>query len=104
MLRLLFLICILFFSCTGTNPALERQQTKVTKAQLELHQERALLQTLRDGLQKEIRRNIALGIPEKQAKGIEHARIKTQETIVIASEKNLIVQQAYLDSLTKYHP
>ncbi|MDE2797072.1 MAG: hypothetical protein OXI94_00255 [Gemmatimonadota bacterium] len=77
---------------------------KVSKAREALREERIRLQTLRDSLQSEIQRNIALGIPEEQAKKIEHTRIKIQETIVAASEKNLVAQQALLDSLTKYAP
>ena len=101
---LLFFPIILIFACSGTNPVLESQKTKVSQAQKALSEERIRLQTLRDSLQSEIRRNIALGIPEEQAKKIEHTRIKIQETIVVASESNLEAQQALLDSLTKYSP
>ena len=101
---LLSFIIILFFACSGTNPVLENQKTKVSQAQKTLSEERIRLQTLRDSLQSEIRRNIALGIPEEQAEQIEHTRIKIQETIVVASERNLMAQQALLDSLTKYSP
>jgi len=102
--RLLFFLFLFLMSCSGNNPVLERQQAKVTQAQTELHQERALLTTLHDSLQTEIQRNIALGIPKEQAQSIEQARIKAQATIVVASEKNLAAQQTLLDSLTKYHP
>lgn len=101
---LLFFAIILIFACSGTNPVLESQKMKVSQAQKTLREERIRLQTLRDSLQSEIRRNIALGIPEEQAKEIEHARIKIQENIVAASEKNLAAQRALLDSLTKYSP
>ena len=101
---LLFFFIILIFACSGTNPVLESQKMKVTQAQKTLREERIRLQTLRDSLQSEIRRNIDLGIPEEQAEKIEHARIKIQETIVMASERNLIAQRALLDSLTKYSP
>ena len=103
--RFLLLFAItLIFACSGTNPVLESQKTKVAQAQQTLREERIRLQTLRDSLKSEIRRNIDLGIPEEQAEQIEHARIKIQETIVMASEKNLSAQQALLDSLTKYSP
>ena len=101
---LLFFAIILIFACSGTNPVLESQKMKVSQAQKVLREERIRLQTLRDSLQSEIRRNIDLGIPEEQAEKIEHARIKIQETIVMASERNLIAQRALLDSLTKYSP
>ena len=101
---LLFFAIILIFACSGTNPVLESQKMKVSQAQKTLREERIRLQTLRDSLKSEIRRNIALGIPEEQAEEIEHARIKIQENIVAASEKNLSAQQALLDSLTKYSP
>ena len=101
---LLFFLIILIFACSGTNPVLESQKMKVSQAQEALREERIRLQTLRDSLQSEIRRNIALGIPKEQAEKIEHGRIKIQETIVAASEKNLAAQQALLDSLTKYAP
>ena len=101
---LLLFTIILIFACSGTNPVLESQKTKVAQAQQTLREERIRLQTLRDSLQSEIRRNIDLGIPKEQAEQIEHARIKIQETIVMASEKNLSAQQALLDSLTKYSP
>ncbi len=101
---LLFFFLILIFACSGTNPVLESQKMKVSKAREALREERIRLQTLRDSLQSEIQRNIALGIPEEQAKKIEHTRIKIQETIVAASEKNLVAQRALLDSLTKYAP
>ncbi len=104
MSRILLYFTILIFACSGTNPVLESQKTKVVQAQKTLSEERIRLQTLRDSLQNEIRRNIALGIPEEQAEQIEHARIKIQETIVVASERNLAAQQALLDSLTKYSP
>ena len=77
---------------------------KVSQAQKALREERIRLQTLRDSLKSEIHRNIVLGIPKDQAEKIEHTRIKLQETIVAASEKNLAAQQALLDSLTKYSP
>ena len=102
--RIIFLLCALLLACSGTNPALEHQKTKVSQATVALHEERARLQTLRDSLAVEIRRNIALGIPKEQAQSIEQARIQTQETIVAAAEKNLTAQQAFLDSLQKYHP
>ena len=101
---LLFFAIILIFACSGTNPVLESQKMKVSQAQKTLREERVRLQTLRDSLQSEIRRNIALGMPEEQAEEIEHTRIKIQETIVAASEKNLAAQRALLDSLTKYSP
>ena len=101
---LLYFTIILIFACSGTNPVLESQKMKVSQAQKTLQEERIRLQTLRDSLQSEIHRNIALGIPEEQAKEIEHTRIKIQETIVAASERNLTAQQALLDSLTKYTP
>lgn len=101
---LLFFLIILIFACSGTNPVLESQKMKISQAQEALREERIRLQTLRDSLQSEIRRNIALGIPKEQAEKIEHTRIKIQETIVAASEKNLVAQQALLDSLTKYAP
>lgn len=101
---LFFLAIILIFACSGTNPVLESQKMKVSQAQKALRAERIRLQTLRDSLQSEIHRNIALGIPKEQAEKIEHTRIKIQETIVVASEKNLAAQQALLDSLTKYFP
>ncbi len=102
----LFLIfaIVLIFACSGTNPVLESQKTKVAQAQKTLREELIRLQTLRDSLQSEIRRNIALGIPKEQAEQIEHTRIKIQETIVVASERNLVAQRALLDSLTKYAP
>ena len=101
---LLFFAITLIFACSGTNPVLESQKTKVAQAQKTLREERIRLQTLRDSLQSEIRRNIALGIPKEQAEQIEHTRIKIQETIVAASERNLAAQQALLDSLIKYSP
>ena len=101
---LFFLTITLIFACSGTNPVLESQKMKVSQAQQTLREERIRLQTLRDSLQSEIHRNIALGIPKEQAEKIEHTRIKLQETIVAASEKNLAAQQALLDSLTKYSP
>ena len=101
---LLYFTVILIFACSGTNPVLESQKMKVSQAQKTLQEERIRLQTLRDSLQSEIHRNITLGIPEEQAKEIEHTRIKIQETIVAASERNLTAQQALLDSLTKYTP
>ena len=101
---LFFLAITLIFACSGTNPVLESQKMKVSQAQKALREERIRLQTLRDSLQSEIRRNIALGIPKEQSEKIEHTRIKIQETIVVASEKNLAAQQALLDSLTKYSP
>ena len=101
---LLFFAIILIFACSGTNPVLESQKMKVTQAQKTLREERIRLQTLRDSLKSEIHRNIALGISKEQAEQIEHARIKIQETIVVASERNLAAQQALLDSLTKYSP
>ncbi len=101
---LLYFTIILIFACSGTNPVLESQKMKVSQAQKTLSEERIRLQTLRDSLQSEIRRNIALGIPKEQAEQIEHTRIKIQETIVVASERNLMAQQALLDSLTKYSP
>ena len=104
MSRLLLLSVILLFACAETNSELERQKAKVTQAQLELHNARAELQTLRDSLQTEIRRNVALGIPEEQAKSIEQARVKSQETIGIAAEKNLAAQQAYLHTLSSQRP
>ena len=105
MSRFLFFLAItLIFACSGTNPVLESQKMKVSQAQKALREERIRLQTLRDSLQSEIHRNIALGIPKEQAKKIEHTRIKIQETIVVASENNLAAQQALLDSLTKYSP
>ena len=94
----------MIFACSGTNPVLESQKMKVSQAQKALREERIRLQTLRDSLKSEIHRNIALGIPKDQAEKIEHTRIKLQETIVAASEKNLAAQQALLDSLTKYSP
>ncbi len=100
----LFLFFILIFACSGTNPVLESQKMKVSQAEKTLSEERIRLKTLRDSLQIEIRRNIALGIPKEQSEQIEHARIKIQETIVVASERNLAAQQALLDSLTKYSP
>ena len=100
----LFFFLILIFACSGTNPVLESQKMKVSQAEKTLSEERIRLKTLRDSLQSEIRRNIALGIPKEQAEQIEHARIKIQETIVVASERNLSAQQALLDSLTKYSP
>ena len=101
---LFFLAITLIFACSGTNPVLESQKIKVSQAQKALREERIRLQTLRDSLKSEIHRNIALGIPKEQAEKIEHTRIKIQETIVVASEKNLEAQQALLDSLTKYSP
>ena len=101
---LFFLAITLIFACSGTNPVLESQKMKVSQAQKALREERIRLQTLRDSLKSEIHRNIALGIPKDQAEKIEHTRIKLQETIVAASEKNLEAQQALLDSLTKYSP
>lgn len=101
---LLFFAIILIFACSGTNPVLESQKTKVSQAQKTLREERIRLQTLRDSLKSEIHRNIALGISKEQAEQIEHARIKIQETIVMASERNLAAQRALLDSLTKYSP
>ena len=101
---LLFFFLILIFACSGTNPVLESQKMKVSQAEKTLSEERIRLKTLRDSLQSEIRRNIDLGIPKEQAEQIEHARIKIQETIVVASERNLSAQQALLDSLTKYSP
>ena len=101
---LFFLVITLIFACSGTNPVLESQKMKVSQAQKALREERIRLQTLRDSLKSEIHRNIALGIPKDQAEKIEHTRIKLQETIVAASEKNLEAQQALLDSLTKYSP
>jgi len=101
---LLFFAIILIFACSGTNPVLESQKVKVSQAQKTLREERIRLQTLRDSLQSEIRHNIALGISKEQAEQIEHARIKIQETIVLASERNLAAQRALLDSLTKYSP
>ncbi len=101
---LFFLAITLIFACSGTNPVLESQKMKVSQAQKALREERIRLQTLRDSLKSEIHRNIALGIPKEQAEKIEHTRIKIQETIVVASEKNLVAQRALLDSLTKYSP
>ena len=101
---LLYFTITLIFACSGTNPVLESQKMKVSQAQKTLSEERIRLQTLRDSLQSEIHRNIALGIPKEQAEQIEHARIKIQETIVLASERNLMAQRALLDSLTKYSP
>ncbi len=101
---LFFLAITLIFACSGTNPVLESQKMKVSQAQQTLREERIRLQTLRDSLQSEIHRNIALDIPKEQAEKIEHSRIELQETIVAASEKNLAAQQALLDSLTKYSP
>lgn len=101
---LLYVTITLIFACSGTNPVLESQKMKVSQAQKTLSEERIRLQTLRDSLQSEIRRNIALGIPKEQAEQIEHTRIKIQETIVVASKRNLMAQQALLDSLTKYSP
>ena len=103
--RFLFFFAItLIFACSGTNPVLESQKMKVSQAQQTLREERIRLQTLRDSLKSEIHRNIALGIPKEQAEKIEHTRIKLQETIVAASERNLEAQRALLDSLTKYSP
>ena len=101
---LFFLAITLIFACSGTNPVLESQKMKVSQAQMALREERIRLQTLRDSLKSEIHRNIALGISKEQAEKIEHSRIKIQETIVVASEKNLAAQRALLDSLTKYSP
>ncbi len=101
---LFFSAIILIFACSGTNPVLDSQKLKVSQAQKTLREERIRLQTLRDSLKSEIRRNIALGIPKEQAEKIEHTRITIQETIVMASERNLTAQQALLDSLTKYSP
>ncbi len=101
---LFFLAITLIFACSGTNSVLESQKMKVSQAQKALREERIRLQTQRDSLKSEIHRNIALGIPKDQAEKIEHTRIKLQETIVAASEKNLAAQRALLDSLTKYSP
>ncbi len=104
MTRLFLFPIILLVACSGTNPELEHQRAKVTRAQETLREERIRLQTLRDSLKGEIRRNIALGIPKEQAEKIERTRIKVQEAIVTASKKNLAAQRAFLDSLTKYPP
>ena len=103
--RLFILILTLFVACSGgTSPELARQKTKVAQAETALREERGRLQTMRDSLTSEINRNIALGIPKERAESIERARIKVQETLVAASEKNLTAQRALLDSLAKYLP
>ena len=100
----IFAIALLVACSAGTNPELERQKAKVAHAQQTRREERVRLQTLRDSLNSEIRRNIALGIPKERAENIERARIEVQEALVAASEKNLAAQRALLDSLAKYHP
>ncbi len=102
--RILLFTLILFIACTQGNSALEGQKEKVIRATTILHEERSRLQTMRDSLQSEIQRNISLGIPREQAETLEHARLKTQETLVAAAKQNLAAQQTFLDSLVKYHP
>jgi hypothetical protein len=104
MYRIFLFVFVLFIACTEGNPTPENQNTKVIQATTTRHEERARLQTMHDSLQSEIQRTISLGIAKEQAESIERARIKTQETIVMASERNLAAQRAFLDSLTKYHP
>lgn len=102
--RILLFTLILFIACTQGNPTLERQREKVIQSATTLHEERARLQTMQDSLQTEIQRNISLGIPREQAENLERARVKMQETLVTAAEKNLAAQQTFLDSMMKFHP
>ena len=103
--RLFLFAIVLFVACSGgTSPELARQKAKVAQAENALREELGRLQTMRDSLTSEINRNIALGIPKERAESIERARIKIQETLVAASEKNLAAQRALRDSLAKYLP
>jgi 2-C-methyl-D-erythritol 4-phosphate cytidylyltransferase len=95
---------LLILSACASQTEHQEQQIRVSKAYTTLQQEQIYLQTLRDSLPIKIQQNIKLGLPPEQAESVEKALINMQETVVNVAQHNLQTQQAFLDSLTKYHP
>lgn len=97
-LRLLIALCLVL-ACQDTRetPNLTEQEKKVRLAEAEVVVERAKLALLRDSLDVRVAENIALGIPEAQARSVEEALIKVQETVVSAAETSLVHQRELLE-------
>ncbi|MDP6778198.1 MAG: hypothetical protein QGI83_15690 [Candidatus Latescibacteria bacterium] len=76
------------------------QQQKVSRAAASRDSASARLEALRDSLQIKVQQNIDLGMPREKAEAIEKALLNSQKALVAAEEKNLKLQEEYLDLLS----
>ena len=100
-----FWICLALVCCSEEAVELQDQiaeQEKVfSKAQAAHDREAAHLKEMRDSLQVRIGRNVDLGMERKQAESVERALLASQEAVVKAGERDLVLKREYLALLKK---
>ncbi len=77
------------------------QDKKVARARAIYQSEQKRLETLKDSLEINIRRNIALNLDSTTAASIENQRMVLQKTTVEAAKRNLDSQKEFLALLKK---
>lgn len=75
------------------------QQQRLSRAAASRDSAVSRLGELRDSLHVKVQQNIALGMPQEKAEAIEQALLNSQKALVNAEEKNLKLQEEYLELL-----